>query len=87
MRRTLLTLWEKPPAKPLAVSAVFSARPLLVLSLAAPAAAAVGLIGAVAPVAALGAAAAPAVMVLVNCVPEVPLPARLSQNRADPLKM
>ena len=70
MRRTLLTLLEKPPLKPSALSAASSARLLLLLSLIP--AAAVGLIG-------------PA-LALVNCVPEVPLPPRLSQNRADPLK-
>ena len=44
---------------------------------------AVGLVGAAAEAELAVAAAA---MALVNCVPEVPLPPRLSQNRADPLQ-
>ena len=60
-------------AYPLAVSEAFSATLLL---------GAVGLVGAAEAELAVAAAA----MALVNCVPEVPLPPRLSQNRADPLQ-
>ena len=44
-----------------------------------------GAVGLVGPAEAALAVAA-AAMALVNCVPEVPLPPRLSQNRADPLQ-